>query len=130
MPKQKQASHTDVKDIQSTLPLTFEQELSIRAVSKRLKISKTTVRRICYAQRKAGLRLSPTSGPGRGRRSRASIIRAKGTAATRYRRAEMAEDGERAEARLRHAPFAMAGIPGRSSGWLWLYMVLRPVCQA
>jgi DNA-binding transcriptional regulator LsrR (DeoR family) len=43
MPRRKQARHTDVKDIRSILRLTFEQGLSIRAVSERLKISKTSV---------------------------------------------------------------------------------------
>ena len=43
MPRGKQARHTSVKDIRSILRLTFEQELPIRAVSDRLKMSKTSV---------------------------------------------------------------------------------------
>ncbi|MGZ2376914.1 sigma-70-like protein [Sinorhizobium medicae] len=57
MPRRKQARHTDVKDIRSILRLTFEQELSIRAVSERLKISKTSVSTyLLRAREKPGLR--------------------------------------------------------------------------
>lgn len=56
MPRRKRARHTDVKDIRSILRLTFEQELSIRAVSERLKISKTSVSTYLLRAREAGLR--------------------------------------------------------------------------
>lgn len=59
MPRRKQARHTDVKDIRSILRLTFEQELSIRAVSERLKISKTSVSTYLLRAREAGLAVWP-----------------------------------------------------------------------
>lgn len=61
MPRRKQARHTGVKDIRSILRLTFEQELPIRAVLERLKISKTSVRRTTYLlrAREAGLAVWP-----------------------------------------------------------------------
>lgn len=42
MPRRKQARRTSVRDIQAILRLTHEQGLSVREVSERLKISKTT----------------------------------------------------------------------------------------
>ncbi|MGO6705219.1 IS21 family transposase, partial [Rhizobium ruizarguesonis] len=59
MPRRKQARHTDVKDIRSILRLTFEQELSIRAVSERLKMSKTSVSTYLLRAREAGLAVWP-----------------------------------------------------------------------
>lgn len=55
MPRRKQARHTGVKDIRSILRLTFDQELSIRAVSERLKMSKTSVSTYLLRAREAGL---------------------------------------------------------------------------
>ncbi|WP_156915384.1 helix-turn-helix domain-containing protein, partial [Rhizobium sullae] len=43
MARRKQARLTSVKDIRSILRLTHEQGLSVRAISERLKISKTTI---------------------------------------------------------------------------------------
>ncbi len=59
MPRLKQARHTDVKDIRSILRLTFEQGLSIRAVSDRLKISKTSVSTYLLRARESGLAVWP-----------------------------------------------------------------------
>ncbi len=59
MPRRKQAKHTDVKDIRSILRLTFEQGLSIRAVSERLKISKTSVSTYLLRAKEAGLAVWP-----------------------------------------------------------------------
>lgn len=59
MPRGKQARHTDVKDIRSILRLTFEQELSMRAVSERLKMSKTSVSTYLLRAREAGLAVWP-----------------------------------------------------------------------
>ncbi|WP_454703105.1 IS21 family transposase [Agrobacterium burrii] len=59
MPRRKQARHTDVKDIRSILRLTFEQGLSIRAVSERLKISKTSVSTYLLRAKEAGLAVWP-----------------------------------------------------------------------
>jgi DNA-binding transcriptional regulator LsrR (DeoR family) len=55
MPRRKQARHTNVKDIRSILRLTFEQGLSICAVSERLKISKTSISTYLLRAREAGL---------------------------------------------------------------------------
>ncbi|MBP1872340.1 transposase [Ensifer adhaerens] len=48
-----------MKDIRSILRLTFEQGLSIRAVSERLKLSKTSVSTYLLRAREAGLAVWP-----------------------------------------------------------------------
>jgi transposase len=55
MARRKQARLIDVKDIRSILRLTHEQGLSVRAISERLKISKTTVSTYLLRAREAGL---------------------------------------------------------------------------
>ena len=55
MPRRKQARRTSVKDIRSILRLTHEHGLSVRAVSERLKISKTSVSTYLLRAREAGL---------------------------------------------------------------------------
>jgi transposase len=55
MPRRKQASRTTVRDIRSILRLTYEDGLSARAVSERLKISKTSVSTYLYRAREAGI---------------------------------------------------------------------------
>lgn len=55
MARRKQARLTDVKDIRSILRLTHEQGLSVRAISERLKISKTTISTYLLRAREAGL---------------------------------------------------------------------------
>lgn len=59
MPRRKQASRTTVKDIRSILRLTYEQGLSTRAVSERLKISKTVILTYLYRARQSGLACWP-----------------------------------------------------------------------
>ena len=54
MPRRKQARRTSVKDIRSILRLTYEQGLSVREISARLKISKTTISTYLYRAREAG----------------------------------------------------------------------------
>jgi DNA-binding transcriptional regulator LsrR (DeoR family) len=48
-----------VKDVRTILRLTYDQGLSVRAVSQRLKISKTTVSTYLYRAREAGLSAWP-----------------------------------------------------------------------
>jgi len=55
MPRRKQARQTTVKDIRTILRLAHEQGLSVREVSERLKISKTTVSTYLLCAREAGL---------------------------------------------------------------------------
>lgn len=55
MPRRKQARRTSVKDIRTILRLTHEHGLSVRAVSERLKISKTSVSTYLLRARQAGL---------------------------------------------------------------------------
>lgn len=55
MPRRKQARRTTVRDIRTILRLTHEQGLSVREVSERLKISKTTVSTYVLRAREAGL---------------------------------------------------------------------------
>src|SRR3546814_8143124 len=55
MPRRKQARRTNVKDMRSILRLTYGQELSVRAVSERLKLGKTTVSTYVLRAREAGL---------------------------------------------------------------------------
>ena len=55
MPRRKQAKRTTVKDLRSILRLTYEQDLSVRAISERLQISKTSVATYLLRAREAGL---------------------------------------------------------------------------
>lgn len=55
MPRRKQARRMTVKDIRSILRLTYEQGLSVREVSERLKIGKTSVSTYLLRAREAGL---------------------------------------------------------------------------
>src|SRR3546814_6440282 len=55
MPRRKQARRTNVKDMRSILRLTYGQELSVRAVSERLKLGKTTVSTYVLRASEAGL---------------------------------------------------------------------------
>jgi transposase len=55
MPRRKQARRTNVKDMRSILRLTYDQGLTIRAVSERLKLGKTTVSTYVLRAREVGL---------------------------------------------------------------------------
>lgn len=55
MPGRKRARRTTVKDIRSILRLSHEQGLSVREISRRLKISKTTVSTYLFRAREAGV---------------------------------------------------------------------------
>lgn len=55
MPRRKQTRQTTVKDIRAILRLPHEHGLSVRAVSERLKISKTTVSTYLLRASEAGL---------------------------------------------------------------------------
>ena len=55
MPRRKRAKRTTVKDIRTILRLTYEYGLSVRAISDRLRISKTTVATYLLRAREAGL---------------------------------------------------------------------------
>ena len=55
MPRRKQTKRTTVKDLRSILRLTYEQDLSVRAISERLQISKTSVATYLLRAREAGL---------------------------------------------------------------------------
>ena len=55
MPRRKQAKRTTVKDLRSILRLTHEHGLSVRAISERLQISKTSVATYLLRAREAGL---------------------------------------------------------------------------
>ncbi len=59
MPRRKQARRTTVRDIRAILRLSHEQGLSVREVSERLKISKTTVSTYLLRAREAGLSCWP-----------------------------------------------------------------------
>lgn len=59
MPRRKQARRTSVRDIQAILRLPHEQGLSVREVSERLKISKTTVSTYLLRARESGLSCWP-----------------------------------------------------------------------
>ena len=59
MPRRKQARRMTMRDIRSILRLTFDQGLSVRAVSDRLKLSKTTVATYLLRAREAGLACWP-----------------------------------------------------------------------
>ena len=55
MPRRKQPRRTDMKDIRSILRLTHESGLSVREVSERLGLSKSTVSTYLLRAREAGL---------------------------------------------------------------------------
>jgi hypothetical protein len=55
MPRRKQAKRTTVKDLRSILRLTHEHGLSVRAISERLQVSKTSVATYLLRAREAGL---------------------------------------------------------------------------
>lgn len=55
MPRRKQAKRTTVKDIRTILRLTYEHGLTVRAISERLQISKTSVSTYLLRAREAGL---------------------------------------------------------------------------
>lgn len=55
MPRRKQARRTTVKDIRSILRLTYDQGLSVRAVSERLRLGKTSVSTYLLRAREAGI---------------------------------------------------------------------------
>jgi hypothetical protein len=55
MPRRKQVNRTTVKDLRSILRLTYEQNLSVRAISERLHISKTSVSTYLLRAREAGV---------------------------------------------------------------------------
>jgi DNA-binding transcriptional regulator LsrR (DeoR family) len=59
MPRRKRARPTSVKDIRSILRLTFDQGLPVRAVSERLKISKTSVSTYLLRAREAEFAVWP-----------------------------------------------------------------------
>jgi hypothetical protein len=55
MPRRKQVNRTTVKDLRSILRLTYEQNLSVRAILERLHISKTSVSTYLLRAREAGV---------------------------------------------------------------------------
>lgn len=59
MPRRKQAKRITMKDIRSILRLTFEQGLSVREVSERLRIGKTAVSTYLHRARQAGICMWP-----------------------------------------------------------------------
>ncbi len=59
MPRRKQAGRTTVKDFRSILRLKHEKSLSVRAVSERLKIGKTSVATYLLRAKETGLSVWP-----------------------------------------------------------------------
>ncbi len=59
MARRKQAKRITMKDIRSILRLTFEQGLSVREVSERLRIGKTAVSTYLLRAREAGICIWP-----------------------------------------------------------------------
>ena len=55
MPRRKQARRANVKDLRSILRLSYEQGLSVRAISERLQLSKTTVSTYLLRAREVGI---------------------------------------------------------------------------
>ena len=55
MPKRKQTRRTTVKDVRAILRLSYAQGMSVREVSDRLKVSKSTVSTYLFRAREAGL---------------------------------------------------------------------------
>ena len=59
MPRRKQTRRTTVKDARAILRLTYAQDLSVREVAARLKLSKTTVSTYLLRAREVGLAAWP-----------------------------------------------------------------------
>jgi len=55
MPRRKQTKRTTVKDLRTILRLAHEHRLSMRAISERLRLSKTSVATYLWRAREAGL---------------------------------------------------------------------------
>ena len=55
MPRRKQTKRTTVKDLRTILRLAHEHGLSVRAISERLRLSKTSVASYLWRAREAGL---------------------------------------------------------------------------
>jgi DNA-binding transcriptional regulator LsrR (DeoR family) len=55
MPRRKQTKRTTVKDLRTILRLAHEHGLSMRAISERLRLSKTSVATYLWRAREAGL---------------------------------------------------------------------------
>ena len=55
MPRRKQTKRTTVKDLRTILRLAHEHGLSVRAISERLRLSKTSVATYLWRAREAGL---------------------------------------------------------------------------
>ena len=55
MPRRKRTKRTTVKDLRTILRLTHEHGLSVRAISERLGLSKTSVATYLLRAREAGL---------------------------------------------------------------------------
>jgi transposase len=55
MPRRKQTKRTTVKDLRTILRLAHEHGLSVRAISERLQLSKTSVATYLWRAREAGL---------------------------------------------------------------------------
>ncbi len=114
MPRPKQAKRTTVKDLRSILRLTYVQDLSVRAISERLQISKTSVATYLLRAREAGLSwpLQPIY------ESEATLPRpvpAARTAAPGLEGARVAARCAGTKAQRRDADAAVAGIPNGAS---------------
>jgi hypothetical protein len=59
MPRRKQTKRTTVKDLRTILRLAHEHGLSMRAISERLRLSKTSVATYLWRAREAGLSSYP-----------------------------------------------------------------------
>jgi hypothetical protein len=125
MPKRKQARRVTMRDIRSILRLTFDQDLSVRAVSDRLKLSKTTVATYLLRAREAGLACWPLPA---GSDDDSVLGSALFQRAGRPPRDSCQQDWAYVAAEMkRDADAVVAGISVRTSGGLWLHMVLRSV---
>jgi hypothetical protein len=124
MPRRKQPRRTTVKDLKTILRLTYEQGLSVRDVAERLKISKTSVSTYLLRAREAGLTTWPLPCAYEDDAALEQLL---------FRRMgrpprDLCEPNwpmiAREIKRKGVTLTLLAGIPGRSSQWIWLYLVL------
>lgn len=124
MPRRKQARRTTVKDLRSILRLSYEQGLSVRAISERLQISKTSVATYLLRAREAGLiwPLPPIYADEAALQR--ALFRRVGRPPAGPWRTGLGARGAGAQAQGRDADTAVAGISDGASRRLRLHLVL------
>ncbi len=127
MPRRKRTKRTTVKDLRTILRLTHELGLSVRAISERLGLSKTSVATYLLRAREAGLSWPLAPDYESDAALAQALFRRVGRPPQDLERARLALCGAGAQAQGRHPDPAVAGISRRPSRGLRLHLVLSTV---